>query len=80
MKVQGGTNWGQISYPSMYPRYCLVGEAYLCLVAYTSYDYGAAITESRELTAKFDELKLQSLFLRSVRDLYKTDLISKSCF
>ncbi|KXN92303.1 putative beta-galactosidase A [Leucoagaricus sp. SymC.cos] len=55
----GGTNWGQVSYP----------------MAYTSYDYGAAVTESRELTTKYDELKLQSLFLRSARDLYKTDLI-----
>ncbi|KAJ3574796.1 hypothetical protein NP233_g1522 [Leucocoprinus birnbaumii] len=55
----GGTNWGQVAYP----------------LAYTSYDYGAAITESRELTTKYAELKLQSLFLRSARDLYKTDLI-----
>ncbi|KAE9408700.1 glycoside hydrolase family 35 protein [Gymnopus androsaceus JB14] len=36
---------------------------------YTSYDYGAPIT------AKYGELKLQSLFLRSFTDFYMTDLI-----
>ncbi|TRM62987.1 glycoside hydrolase superfamily [Schizophyllum amplum] len=56
----GGTNWGQLAYPA----------------TYTSYDVGAAVTESRELTTKYSELKLQSLFLRSTPDLYKTDFVS----
>ncbi|KAG6916276.1 hypothetical protein DXG01_007562 [Tephrocybe rancida] len=52
----GGTNWGQIPYSN----------------TYTSYDYGAAIAENRELSAKFGELKLQSLFLRSFADIRAT--------
>jgi hypothetical protein len=39
-----------------------------------SYDYGAPLAETRELTEKYDELKLQSLFLRSFQDIRKTDL------
>ncbi|KAL8286237.1 hypothetical protein RQP46_004725 [Phenoliferia psychrophenolica] len=58
--IYGGTNWGNLAFPGVY----------------TSYDYGAAITESRELTDKFAELKRQSLFLRSVRDFVDTDVIS----
>ncbi|GLB41157.1 putative beta-galactosidase [Lyophyllum shimeji] len=52
----GGTSWGQLPYTN----------------AYTSYDYGAAVQESRELSAKYGELKLQSLFLRSFPDLRMT--------
>ena len=44
---------------------------------YTSYDVGAAVTESRQLTDKYSELKLQSLFLRSTPDLYKTYFVSE---
>lgn len=40
-----------------------------------SYDYGAAIRESRALSPKFDELKRQSLFLRSSPEFRKTDWI-----
>ncbi|KAL1744295.1 glycoside hydrolase superfamily [Schizophyllum fasciatum] len=58
----GGTNWGQLAYPA----------------TYTSYDVGAAVTESRELTDKYSELKLQSLFLRSTPDFYNTDFISNA--
>uniref|UniRef100_A0A8H7XXB1 beta-galactosidase n=1 Tax=Psilocybe cubensis TaxID=181762 RepID=A0A8H7XXB1_PSICU len=56
----GGTSWGAIPYPGIY----------------TSYDYGATITESRQLTTKFDEMKRQGLFLRSTPDFYKTDWIA----
>ncbi|KAI5825568.1 hypothetical protein K523DRAFT_419922 [Schizophyllum commune Tattone D] len=56
----GGTNWGQLAYPA----------------TYTSYDVGAAVTESRQLTDKYSELKLQSLFLRSTPDLYKTYFVT----
>ncbi|KAF8158030.1 glycoside hydrolase family 35 protein [Crassisporium funariophilum] len=58
--IYGGTSWGGIPFHGVY----------------TSYDYGATITESRELTTKFDELKRQSLFLRSSPEFYKTDWIA----
>ncbi|KAF9451828.1 glycoside hydrolase family 35 protein [Macrolepiota fuliginosa MF-IS2] len=56
----GGTSWGSIPVHD----------------EYTSYDYGASIRESRELSSKFDEAKRQALFLRSSRDFYKTDWIA----
>ncbi|KAJ8075322.1 hypothetical protein PM082_019660 [Marasmius tenuissimus] len=55
----GGTSWGAIPFHGVY----------------TSYDYGAAITESRMLTAKYSELKRQGMFLRSSPEFYKTDWI-----
>ncbi|KAI1789921.1 glycoside hydrolase superfamily [Ganoderma leucocontextum] len=55
----GGTNWGGINYPG----------------AYTSYDYGAAIKETRVLWEKYDEMKRQALFLRSSPQFRKTDWI-----
>ncbi|KAI0747487.1 glycoside hydrolase superfamily [Fomes fomentarius] len=55
----GGTNWGGINYPG----------------AYTSYDYGAAIKETRLLWEKYDEMKRQSLFIRSSPQFRKTDWI-----
>ena len=54
----GGTNWGWLSQPND---------------TYTSYDYGAAITEQRGLTEKFDEFKRQGFFLTAVSPLTKTD-------
>ncbi|KAG8680861.1 hypothetical protein FRC08_015999 [Ceratobasidium sp. 394] len=45
----GGTNWGNLATPKVY----------------TSYDYGAAISEDRSLTPKFSEIKLQALFLHA---------------
>ncbi|MFL6072288.1 MAG: beta-galactosidase [Mycobacteriales bacterium] len=57
--VYGGTNWGWLAQPND---------------VYTSYDYGAAITESRQLTAKYDEFKRQGYFLRTVAPaLTRTD-------
>ncbi|KAF7297192.1 Glycoside hydrolase family 35 protein [Mycena indigotica] len=56
----GGTSWGALPFPG----------------SYTSYDYGSFINESRALTSKFDELKLQGMFIRSSPDFYKTDWIS----
>ncbi|KIY43874.1 glycoside hydrolase family 35 protein [Fistulina hepatica ATCC 64428] len=58
----GGTSWGGLPFPGVY----------------TSYDYGAPLTESRQLTAKYDELKRQSMFLRSSPEFYKTDWVSDS--
>ncbi|CAE6536961.1 unnamed protein product [Rhizoctonia solani] len=47
--VYGGTNWGNLAAP----------------VVYTSYDWGAAISEDRSLTPKFHETKLHGLFLHA---------------
>ncbi|KAG6807210.1 hypothetical protein H0H93_001843 [Arthromyces matolae] len=57
-----GTSWGAIPFHGVY----------------TSYDYGASLSESRELTTKFDEIKRQGLFLRSSPEFYKTDWIADS--
>lgn len=54
----GGTSWGFLPQPND---------------GFTSYDYGAAITEARQLTEKYDEFKRQSYFLTSVPSLAKTD-------
>jgi beta-galactosidase GanA len=54
----GGTNWGWLGQPND---------------VYTSYDYGAAITEARQLTPKFDEFKRQGYFVTAVAPLTKTD-------
>ncbi|MBV8931118.1 MAG: beta-galactosidase [Kutzneria sp.] len=54
----GGTSWGWLPDPSQ---------------VYSSYDYGAAISEDRELTAKYDEVKRQGYFMTSVAPLTKTD-------
>jgi beta-galactosidase GanA len=54
----GGTSWGWLADPG---------------VVYTSYDYGAAITETRQLTTKYDELKRQGYFVSAVAPLTKTD-------
>jgi hypothetical protein len=55
----GGTNWGWLAQPND---------------VYTSYDYGAAITEARQLTTKYDEYKRQGYFLHAVASsLAKTD-------
>ncbi|KZL63995.1 glycoside hydrolase family 35 protein [Colletotrichum tofieldiae] len=46
----GGTNWGNLGHPG----------------GYTSYDYGAAITEERGIgREKFSELKLEAQFLKA---------------
>jgi beta-galactosidase GanA len=55
----GGTNWGWLAQPND---------------VYTSYDYGAAITEARQLTPKYDEFKRQGYFLQAVPPLTKTDV------
>ncbi|KAJ7743740.1 glycoside hydrolase family 35 protein [Mycena maculata] len=60
--LYGGTSWGAIPFHGVY----------------SSYDYGASISESRALTTKFDELKLQGIFLRSSPEFYKTNFIADS--
>ncbi|GAA1883676.1 beta-galactosidase [Lapillicoccus jejuensis] len=53
----GGTNWGWLGMPENY----------------TSYDYGAAIRETRQLDPKYDEDKLIGYLTQSVAPLTKTD-------
>ncbi|KAJ7467866.1 glycoside hydrolase family 35 protein [Mycena galericulata] len=60
--IYGGTSWGAIPFHGVY----------------SSYDYGASISESRALSTKFDELKLQGIFLRSSPEFYKTNWIADS--
>jgi beta-galactosidase GanA len=55
----GGTNWGWLGMPENY----------------TSYDYGAAIRENRQLDPKYYEDKLIGYFTQSVAPLTKTDPI-----
>ncbi|ESK83683.1 glycoside hydrolase family 35 protein [Moniliophthora roreri MCA 2997] len=60
--LYGGTSWGSIPFHGVY----------------TSYDWGAAISEPRILTTKYTELKLQGTFLRSSPEFYKTDVVANS--
>ncbi len=55
----GGTNWGWLGEPENY----------------TSYDYGAAIRETRQLDPKYYEDKLIGYLLAAMPDLTKTDRI-----
>jgi beta-galactosidase GanA len=55
----GGTSWGYLPYPGVY----------------TSYDYGAAITESRQATAKLDQQRLTGTLLNTAIALAKTDAL-----
>jgi beta-galactosidase len=56
----GGTNWGWLASPGVY----------------TSYDYGAPISESRQLTPKYFQQKLIGYFIQSVPQLAKTDRLA----
>jgi beta-galactosidase GanA len=56
----GGTNWGWLGMPENY----------------TSYDYGAAIRETRELDPKYNEEKLIGYFTQAVAPLTKTAAIN----
>ena len=53
----GGTSWGWLP----------------ASVVYTSYDYGAAISEARQLTPKIPAMKEMGYFLQSVTDIAKVD-------
>eukprot|EP00871_Galdieria_phlegrea_P005552 jgi/Galph1/5999/GphlegSOOS_G4577.1 len=55
--VYGGTSWGWLPYP---------GD-------YTSYDFGAAIAESRVLTEKYPQLKFLGYFLDCMEPFRKTN-------
>ncbi|MEU0791675.1 beta-galactosidase [Amycolatopsis sp. NPDC005961] len=55
--LHGGTSWGWSAIPQNY----------------TSYDYGAAITEGRQFDPKYNEDKLIGYFTQSVTPLTKTD-------
>ena len=58
--LYGGTNWGWLSIPENY----------------TSYDYGAAIRETRQLDPKYYEDKLIGYFTQAVTPLTKTERIN----
>ncbi|KAJ7596268.1 glycoside hydrolase family 35 protein [Mycena floridula] len=62
LTFSSGTSWGGIPFGGVY----------------TSYDYGGAIKENRELTSKYDELKLQGMFIRSSPDFYPTDWVGNT--
>ena len=53
----GGTSWGWLP----------------ASVVYTSYDYGAAISEARQLTGKIPAMKEMGFFLQAVPDITKID-------
>lgn len=59
----GGTSWGWQADPNM---------------VYTSYDYGAAISEPRQLTDKYQQIKLIGSFLRTAQSLNKTDQVANA--
>jgi hypothetical protein len=56
----GGTNWGNLANPGVY----------------TSYDYGSAIRESRVLSPKYHEMKLQGLFYQASPTLLTTSILA----
>ncbi|MET8452158.1 beta-galactosidase [Streptomyces sp. NPDC005209] len=56
----GGTNWGWLGMPQNY----------------TSYDYGSAIRENRQLDPKYDQDKLIGYFTQAVTPLTKTDALA----
>lgn len=58
----GGINWGWLSSPGVY----------------TSYDYGAAITTSRQLTSKYDQQKLLGYMVHAAPSLARTDAIGSA--
>jgi beta-galactosidase GanA len=58
----GGINWGWLSSPGVY----------------TSYDYGAAITTSRQLTSKYDQQKLLGYMIHAAPSLARTDAIGSA--
>ncbi|MBP1966677.1 beta-galactosidase [Paenibacillus aceris] len=56
----GGTNWGYLPFPGVY----------------SSYDYSAAISESRQLGAKYNEEKLLATMYQTLTPLTKTNPLS----
>ncbi|UJF34804.1 beta-galactosidase [Paenibacillus hexagrammi] len=56
----GGTNWGYLPFPGVY----------------SSYDYTAAISESRQIGDKYNEEKLLATMYQTLTPLTKTDSLS----
>ncbi|NOV03706.1 beta-galactosidase [Paenibacillus planticolens] len=56
----GGTNWGYLPFPGVY----------------SSYDYTAAISESRQIGAKYNAEKLLATMYQTLTPLTKTDSLS----
>lgn len=58
----GGSTWGWLPFPGVY----------------TSYDYGAAISEARQLTEKYQTQKLLGYMLESVKPITKTEWLTNA--
>ncbi|KAJ7809107.1 glycoside hydrolase family 35 protein [Mycena leptocephala] len=74
--LYGGTSWGAIPFQCVLfsPSHTSHPDHYTA--EYTRRT--TTISESRALTTKFDELKLQGIFLRSSPEFYKTNVIADS--
>ena len=66
----GGTSWGWLPYSGR-------PDSFITAV-YSSYDYGAAINESRLLTDKYSEQKRIAHLLETVAPLTQTDVVSSA--
>ena len=73
-----GTSWGGLPFPGVYSKVDLQPVRPLADFTLASYDYGAALEESRQITNKFTDLKSQGLFLRSSPEFLKTNRIGNS--
>jgi len=60
----GGTSWGWLPFPGVY----------------TSYDYGSAIGEARQLNEKYDESKRLGYLVQAVAPLRNTELVTSGAF
>ncbi|GJQ08631.1 hypothetical protein GpartN1_g422.t1 [Galdieria partita] len=58
----GGSTWGWLPFPEVY----------------TSYDYGAAISEARQLTEKYQTQKLLGYMLETVKPITKTEWLTNA--
>ncbi|KAF9240278.1 glycoside hydrolase family 35 protein [Melanogaster broomeanus] len=75
-----GTDFENVFYLDLWASNAKLINYYMLYggTSWASYDYGSAIAENRELTAKYAELKREGLFLRSSPEFYKTDHIGNS--
>ena len=75
-----GARLGEVSLFRVFTVKSIIQTCGICrlFLSTASYDYGAAIGESRGITTKFTELKAQGLFLRSSPEFLKTDRVGNS--
>ncbi|KAJ7058360.1 glycoside hydrolase family 35 protein [Mycena amicta] len=60
--------FANVYYKNNYASGAALQNLYMTYAIYSSYDYGAALSEDRTPTPKFDELKLQGYFLHASPD------------